>query len=373
MNLYGGTGYELFGPAVAGEELEKLLYTAVKILRSRKYSFAAALLENFPFEIINATNDFGDEFNVLHVDVCIEDYEELRKLSENEEGQYAFHNMADVLMEIGPYVRVVACRLLKESPDATWRRNRNVIEAPRDDSKNEFEIGDFMKDISQQRDLMINVATGGARIQNVNREYEERLNRIKFHFAKLGIEDPNPYSNLWKWYERWKQGDLPSWQDRRKFICDMYDPVIDKLRNIHIELADTQTTGWSRVDRGIFNVKKRLYNANVEEEYQAVGLLCREVIISLAQAVYDPKIHAVVGHVEPSKTDANRMLDAYISCELKGSAEEEERRFCKASLTLAIALQHKRSAGFRDAALCVEATENLVNAIAIVTGRRGKY
>jgi hypothetical protein len=212
-------------------------------------------------------------------------------------------------------------------------------------------IEEVIKGICQQRDLMINVATGGARIQNVNREYEERQSRIKLDFIKYGIEDPNPYISLWKWYERWKQGDLPAWQDRRRFICDMYDPIVQRLRNIHVEFAEVEVTGWPRVDRGIFNIKKRLYNAKAEEDYQAVGLLCREIIISLAQAVYDPIIHSVAGQDEPSDTDANRMLEAFISCELRGSADEASRRFCKASLILAVALQHKRTAGFRDAAL----------------------
>jgi hypothetical protein len=370
MILYGNTGYKLFEPIVAGEELEKLLYNAARILRSRKYHSAAGLIENYPFEIINATNDFGDDFNVLYAEVQLEDYEELRRISEDEEGQYALHNIATVLTEIGPYIRVIACALVKEAPDRAWRGSKDINNETQDKDQVQQSIDELIDDITQQRDLMIDVATGGARIQNVNRQYEERQNRIKLRLVKLGMEGQNQYPSLWKWYERWKKGDLPSWQDRRRFICDMYDPMIEKIRNIHIEIAQTQPTGWTRVDRGIFNIKKRLYNAAAEEEFQAIGLLCREVIISLAQAVYDPAVHVVTGQVKPSDTDANRMLEVYISHELTGSANEEARRFCKASLTLALALQHKRTAGFRDAALCVEATENLVSAVAIVAGRR---
>jgi hypothetical protein len=39
-------------------------------------------------------------------------------------------------------------------------------------------------------------------------------------------------------------------------------------------------------------------------------------------------------------------------------------------LDLANALQHRRTATFRDAAMCVEATTTVINVIAIVAGRR---
>jgi hypothetical protein len=372
MILFGRGGYELLGPAITGEALEKLLYNAAKILRSRGYSSAASLLENYPFEILEATNDFGDDFCALNIDVEVEDYEELRRISSDEEGQYAFHNIAAVISEIGPYIRVVSATLVKEEPDLAWRRGRGTMEGATEKDKAKPKIDELIKQVTQQRDLMINVATGGERIQSVNREYEDRHKTIKASLAQFGISDPNPFMNLWNWYERWKKGDLPSYQDRRRFIYDLYDPLIAQVQGFGTALEETETTGWPRVDRGIFKIKRKLYSATAEEDYQGVGLLCREVIISLAQAVYDPEIHVTNGKIRPSDTDADEMLSAYIACELRGSANEEARRFCKASLTLALALQHKRTASFRDAALCAEATENLTSAIAIVSGRRKK-
>ena len=74
--------------------------------------------------------------------------------------------------------------------------------------------------------------------------------------------------------------------------------------------------------------------------------------------------------MEPSATDAKRMLDAYIAVELAGGANEASRRHAKSALDLANALQHQRTASFREAAMCVEATTAVVNVIAIVAGRR---
>jgi hypothetical protein len=131
-------------------------------------------------------------------------------------------------------------------------------------------------------------------------------------------------------------------------------------------------TGWKRVDRVLYAAKRGLLGAHTEEEYQGLGLLCREVLISLAQAVYDPELHDTRDGVAPSATDAYRMLEAYIDAMLPGKTNDAARRFAKASLTLANELQHDRRATYRDAALCTEATGNLVSAVAIISGRRDR-
>lgn len=49
-----------------------------------------------------------------------------------------------------------------------------------------------------------------------------------------------------------------------------------------------EPTGWRKVDRQLQEVRTRLATAKTEEQFQAVGLLCREVMISVGQAVFDP-------------------------------------------------------------------------------------
>lgn len=133
---------------------------------------------------------------------------------------------------------------------------------------------------------------------------------------------------------------------------------------------DVQPTGWQRVDRGVGELRDRLAAATNEEQFQAVGLLGRESLISLGQAVYERGRHPPLDGVEPSNTDAKRMLEAFIAVELAGGAYEEARRHAKSALEFAVALQHRRTATFRDAALCVEATTTVVNVVAIVAGKR---
>lgn len=81
-------------------------------------------------------------------------------------------------------------------------------------------------------------------------------------------------------------------------------------------------------------------------EMQWLGLLCRETLISLAQAVYSPERHRTLDGIAPSSTDAKRLLEAYIAVEIGGQANDEARSHAKASLKLALALQHNRTANF---------------------------
>lgn len=132
-----------------------------------------------------------------------------------------------------------------------------------------------------------------------------------------------------------------------------------------------EPTGWEKVDRQIQEVRLRLDTAENEEQFQAIGLISREALISLAETVYDPKKHPSTDGVTPSKTDAARRLEAFLGIELKGGANEEARSHAKAALKFAAAVQHKRTADFRTAALCAEATASVINIVAIICGRRG--
>jgi hypothetical protein len=129
-------------------------------------------------------------------------------------------------------------------------------------------------------------------------------------------------------------------------------------------------TGWPLVDRQITEVRLRLREAENEEQFQVVGLLCRESLISVAQAVYSRERPPPLDGVEPSATDAKRMLDTFLANELGGQSNEEARRYAKGALSLALSLQHSRTADFRTAALCAEATASVINTVGILSGAR---
>jgi hypothetical protein len=133
-----------------------------------------------------------------------------------------------------------------------------------------------------------------------------------------------------------------------------------------------EPTGWQKVDRKLQEVRLRLDTKETEEQYQAVGLLCREVLISVAQEVYDPSRHPSSDGVALSSTDAKRMLESIIENDLQGSKSKEGRAHARAAIVLSLALQDKRTADFSIAALCSEGTLSVVNMLAILAGRRGR-
>ena len=239
--------------------------------------------------------------------------------------------------------------------------------------RNEFEKTEVESLIESQIDLMIAVATGGPRIQTKNGEYKEKYELIRDKLQSLNKRDPNPFKDLWGWYGRWSSSDLPTYQSRREYVRSLYHDLLEDLAggpSVIPSEPSRKPTGWEKVDRNVDKIIASLDQAKHEEEFQTVGLLCRECLISLAQSVFNPIKHIPADGVQPSKTDAYRMLEGYFSCEFSGPKNEALRRHAKAALTLANNLQHQRTARHIDAALCSEAIRTVVNIVAITSKRR---
>lgn len=249
------------------------------------------------------------------------------------------------------------------------------LSTPRSQQNKVYSISDksLLEGIEAQRNLMISVSTGGSRIQSVNEDYKSRQELIEQGLAERNLENPNPYSDLWEWYGKWSSGDLPSYQSRRNYINGLFTPLIKQIKQgeqIQAQAIFTRPTGWTRVDRSIGEMRTRLAQAKTEEQFQAVGLLCRETMISLAQTVYKPDAHPIPDGIIPSETDAKRMLDAYLAAKLSGKTNATARRHAKSSLDFANDLTHRRTADFQQAAMCSEATTAVVNLVAIISGQR---
>jgi hypothetical protein len=238
-----------------------------------------------------------------------------------------------------------------------------------------LEIDDQTQDllvaaIEKQKSLMISVATGERRIQDANEEYKKRRSEIGKMLQSKGIQDPNTFFDLWGWYKRFKSGDLPTYASRRQFMSELYDPLLERLQQDSSTPDVFEATGWARVDRTVTEIRQRLEQAATEEQFQAVGTLCRDALISLGQAVFDPTRHPTLDGIKASPTDFKRMIEAYIAVELGGESKEASRKHARAAFDLANDLQHKRTADFRHAALCAEATASVINLVAIVSGQR---
>lgn len=232
---------------------------------------------------------------------------------------------------------------------------------------------ELIKSLEKIKSVMVSVATGGPKIQSVNHEYQSLFEIISTGLSERNIGNDIPFSDLWDWYGKWSDGTLPHYQDRREYLSKMFSPMLEAVNKGQKKAVNPffeGPTGWMRVDRGMAEIRKRIVQASTEEQFQAVGLLCRETLISLAETVFIKDEHPTEDNVVPSKTDAKRMLEAYLRASLPGTSNENIRRHAKASLDVANDLTHRRTAEFRLAALCSEATNAVVNIVAIISGRR---
>lgn len=163
---------------------------------------------------------------------------------------------------------------------------------------------------------------------------------------------------------------LNSLTDRATVALATYPRAIEDV--IATRVPGRLLPSWDdRIQRTLEKAKQKLSVAKDEEDFQSVGLFCREVIISVGQAVYEPSRHPPLDATVPSETDAKRQLDAYFAFELAGDAHEPMRKHARSALNLANSLQHKRTPTFRHACVCLEATTSVVSIVAIVFGTRG--
>lgn len=176
------------------ENTEKILFNAARVLMKRGYPNAAGLLKRFPFEIYDATNDFNDKFNVLHATVPLEKYEELTDLASDEEGRHAFHIISEAISELGYYIRFIGCDLEHEEADPEWRSKDLSKESQKAEPSHKTLRDELIRELQAQRDLMIEVATGGRRIQDTNRDYEAGRSLLASLLQKFGLLDPSPFT-----------------------------------------------------------------------------------------------------------------------------------------------------------------------------------
>lgn len=234
----------------------------------------------------------------------------------------------------------------------------------------------LLPDLIVHREMMTAVATGQQQIQEVDDYYIARQFRLVEGCAAAGIRYENPHASLWDWYGFWKAENMTTYADRRDYVRKVFaGPIASAVGRVHnpSPVAEREPTGWERVDRSLGKAKAQFLAASTEEEWQAVGLLGREVLISLGQAVYDREVHGETDEdgKRIGSTDARRQLFAWLHHQMSGGDNKEIRAHIKASIDLAVHLQHRRTATRQLAELCLEATSSAVSVVAIIARSPG--
>ena len=153
-------------------------------------------------------------------------------------------------------------------------------------------------------------------------------------------------------------------------ILDFYEiekyakatPLIESVINI---------SSWPEISNAVDRILQSGSIAESEIDFQNVGNSCRELIISLAQIVYNPSIHGDKNNEGKAigKTDAMGMLTNYFNHTLFGSSNDEYRSYAKATHKIANMLTHKRNATKKDMLITISATLSLINLVGIIEGK----
>ena len=144
--------------------------------------------------------------------------------------------------------------------------------------------------IADAQAILISVATGGPKINSVNNRYQLLSKQIQSTLKPLGIDTSKIYIDLWAWYSVWST-QFKTYQERRDHISSIFKEIEVALSTLGVDnFNDVDETGWEKVDRGIREIKTRFRQANTEEQLNAVGVLCRETLINVAQVIFDPRV-----------------------------------------------------------------------------------
>lgn len=228
--------------------------------------------------------------------------------------------------------------------------------------------------VDQVAGLMVAVATGGPRIDDVKARYAREYKALSAVLKRLGIKNPNTHSDLWTWYGKWTSDDKlnAGWAPRRTYIAEMYAPVREALEasaDSHGEVAtgvDEGPTGWADVDAKVGILRRRVRDMDDSpDDARAVGLQCVSVLEALGRAAFDEERHLPEGEDMPHLNDAKSRLGHFLTAVAgeevkKGERFEHVRTLVRASWRQAQAVKHRDDPNATDAGIAADAAALLV-------------
>jgi effector-binding domain-containing protein len=255
------------------EHFKPILNTVKELLKVQKNDEIVLMLDNA--EIYVSNTDYNswngvDYFGyTLYINISVSEYVGLDIESVEKQIKNAFGTVT------------------RNIDDSSFTR---VIISPKSDTKIDWSKAglskqDLIEKINYLKNTMISVSTGGAKIQSVEEQYSQIYNEIKKVLKKLDIVNPNNYDSLWNWYGKWSN-DFSTYQERRNYINGLYSSLFNILSDeddTKIVTIKIDLTGWEKIDHSIIEINNREKQAKSEDQYQAVGMLCRELITHLTQ------------------------------------------------------------------------------------------
>jgi hypothetical protein len=115
----GASDFSIAGLGTSQEAFQHLQFNVLRVLQSRQQQAAAIILESTPFEALQASNHFGDEFSILHASLPLANYESFRIGHQKGELRDPCRQIADTFAELGFHIRLIAIDLALEDAAVT--------------------------------------------------------------------------------------------------------------------------------------------------------------------------------------------------------------------------------------------------------------
>lgn len=146
--------------------------------------------------------------------------------------------------------------------------------------------------VADIKEIMEDVAVRGVKIDDLNEEYGHLYVELAQDLDQLGIENPNPFADLWEFYGHWRR-ELPTYQDRREFVSKLYRGIWEKPTMV-------KSGGTSYVDSSRIDELRSIQSTDFD--LLRLIRLCEELNIATASGSYLSTamlVRAIVDHVPP--------------------------------------------------------------------------
>ena len=137
-------------------------------------------------------------------------------------------------------------------------------------------------------------------------------------------------------------------------------PQIVMARRAGLVDFSVPSPGWEAIEDRLQQLIDRFTTATELDDFQDVGRRARELLIDLANRVFDPAM-APAGQPLPGSSDAKTRLEMYFNETFVGGTNTDLRAFMKKTHALANAVAHSPMIGRAEAYACVQAMVLLVH------------
>lgn len=153
-------------------------------------------------------------------------------------------------------------------------------------------VKNMEQEIIKIKKILTDVSTGEARIQEFNDEYVALYNQIAEYFKAGGIKNPNPYSDLWEFYQYWKK-HLKTYAERRAYVIRLY-------KNLKTESVKTKNNSHTYINLGRIRELRSVRNADFD--LTKLIRLCEEINIAFTASAFlscGMLVRSVIDHIPP--------------------------------------------------------------------------